>query len=231
MKVYITDQFLMVNFNSPQNRNAFSVERARVLKKSIKNKKIKGIILYSEGSVFCAGGDLAEYSRLKTKQQGVRINHEITQILTFLAQLPVPKLVFVDGDCFGGGIELLSCFDWIVATPKSFFALWQRQMTLSFGWGGYARLLKRIPESQLKAWVLSGEIRSTQGAFDLGLVNEIIPSFKRDEYFESWRLQQIQLTSESYSSIHSLNIKNERKVFDKLWWSVAHRQKLFKVKR
>lgn len=226
MKLLIKDHYIEVILNSPKTRNALSVSQARDLKAFLKNKNVRGLILRAEGPVFCAGGDLGEYARLSQKNQGVKVNKEITDALKLLAQFPAPKLALVDGDCYGGGIELISCCDWIVTTPQSFFALWQRRMTLSFGWGGYARLQRRMSDATIKAWLLSGETKSSYWVHSQGLVDEIMHPKNATEYIEQWKLQQNQMTADSFSAIQNMTAANERKLFDQLWWSKEHRQKL-----
>ncbi|MBY0317027.1 MAG: enoyl-CoA hydratase/isomerase family protein [Bdellovibrionales bacterium] len=226
MTFLLKDDFLEVILNSPKTRNALSVTHARELKSFLKNKNLRGLILRSVGPVFCSGGDLGEYARLSTKAQGTRMNREISEALSTLAHFPAPKLALVDGDCYGGGVELISCCDWIVSTPKSFFALWQRRMTLSFGWGGYQRLKTRMSESAIKAWIQSGDTKSSYWAQSQGLINDIIHEKNVIEYLEQWKAQQLLLTTSSFTSIQRLTGTNERTLFDKLWWSKEHLQKL-----
>lgn len=226
MKFLLKDDFLEVILSSPKTRNALSVTHARELKSFLKTKNLRGLILRSDGPVFCSGGDLGEYARLNTKAQGVKINREISEALAGLARFPLPKLALVDGDCYGGGVELISCCDWIVSTPKSFFALWQRRMTLSFGWGGYQRLQMRMSESVIKAWIQSGDTKSSYWAQSQGLINDIIHEKNKVEYVERWKQQQLQLTTKSFESIQKLTSRNERILFDQLWWSKEHLQKL-----
>ena len=94
---------------------------------------------------------------MKGRQPGILANRKIRVQLKQLAHLPVPTLALVDGECYGGGVELLSCFDFIYSTPTSQFGLWQRKVGLTFGWGGGVRLLKRMSEHQLKQLCLEAK--------------------------------------------------------------------------
>lgn len=228
MKITEQNNFLFVKLDSSCTRNAFSLKEAQQLQANLKDKNILGLVLTAEGSVFCSGGNLQEYASLKTKKQGQRINRQIAQALQILSSSTFPKLAVVDGDCFGGGLELLSCFDWVVATPKSFFALWQRKMGLSFGWGGYERLLKRCSERELKSWLLSAEIKTVYWAYDHHLVDEIISEKNKNMFIQNWMGRHVQLSHKTYEVIKSLNSKSERKSFDELWWSKEHLQLLMK---
>lgn len=136
MKSSLHDGILHLVLDSPKTRNAFGPKESKILLKSLSAaKNIQLIILSSEGRVFCSGGQLQEYAALKTKQQGVKLNDDIRKVLKKFADHPAPKIAAVAGDCFGGGIELISCCDWIISESHVFFGMWQRRMELSFGWG------------------------------------------------------------------------------------------------
>src|SRR3954470_20368784 len=112
----------ILNFTlqSPDVQNAFSVEDARVFKDQIRKYSPCAVVLCpSPGRVFCSGGNLKFYSELqksrRLKRHGSKVNHEIAATLDFIYNLPVPTLACVSGDCIGGGIELISCFDHVVS--------------------------------------------------------------------------------------------------------------------
>ena len=143
-------------------------------------------------------------------------------------KLPVPKLALVTGDCYGGGVELISCCQWIYASPEVLFGLWQRKIGLSFGWGGYERLKGKMSQSSVTAWLLEGETKSAERCHQIGLVDKIIMTHKFSEEVADWVRRQSRLYEKSFKTIYENLDINEAKTFESLWWSEYHRQELKK---
>jgi enoyl-CoA hydratase/carnithine racemase len=227
MRAEVTDGILNIILDSPHTKNAFGLSEAKQLSQSLKGD-IRLIVLSAQGRVFCSGGNLHEYRKLKTKAAGVKINRDIRVALKKLSNFPAPKIAIVTGDCFGGGIELLSCFDFILSEPHAFFGMWQRRQELSFGWGGYERLKKRMSDSELQTWLLTGELKSAISCKNLGLVNEIIPNEQMSIRLKTLTNNLLSFKNESYIEIKNGLERNETLLFEKLWWSSSHREKLRK---
>ena len=217
------DNFLWVNFNAPNVRNALSLEQARELASKVDQQKPKGLLLSATGPVFCSGGQLKDYAA--HPQNGVVVNREIAQILKTLYELPIPKCVVVDGGCFGGGVELTTVFDRVLATPRAQFALWQRRIGLSFGWGGEERLSKRIGFAALKEWYITTNLKSSYGAHRLGLVDEVVSSERGVRVAFQW-LQASSSFSEWALAAFVDPQCNEEETFAKLWLNIDHKKAL-----
>lgn len=226
MKATLSEGVLNVVLDSPKTHNAFDHAQSKILLKSLKSKNIKLIVISAVGRVFCSGGQLRDYAALKTKAQGVKVNREIRLALEALAKYPAPKIAAVTGDCFGGGIELISCCDWIISEPHVFFGLWQRKMELSFGWGGYKRLKSRMSETQIKNWLLTANVKTASEAMRLGLIDQISLDIKNDLKLLVEKTQAF--SNASYHPIKQGLDKNESQVFEQLWFTPAHRHALKK---
>src|SRR5690606_8509059 len=132
------------------------------------------------------------------------------------------------GDCFGGGVELLSTFDFVVSTPKSFFGLWQRRIGLTFGWGGGIRLEKRVGAKKLIQASLLAHSFSAFEAAQIGLVDLILPA----AHIENKALDLIAKLNKR-PQVPFLPIKlwtslKERSIFEKLWFNKDHQDILKK---
>lgn len=165
-------------FSNSKTRNAFSTKDAEDLLAILEDQdfiKFADVLVFkSQGpGPFCSGGDLSEHLQPKQARQYSR---RILKALKTLHDLKIPTLAVVEGDCFGGGLELLSCFDLVIATPNVLFGFWQRRMGLSFGWGGFARLKTMMATRKLQSLALSTEVFSVQKAVEFGLVHTICPS-------------------------------------------------------
>jgi cyclohexa-1,5-dienecarbonyl-CoA hydratase len=138
--------------------------------------EVKLVVLDSAFRVFSGGIDLGEYTRLR-----------VFQVLdafeaAFLAMLSTskPLLVVVNGPAVGGGSELASLGDIVVATPRAKFA--QPEVTIGVFPPFAATVLPHLigPKRALEM-VLTGEAISAERALELGLVNHVVPEAKLAE--------------------------------------------------
>ena len=230
---HISDEVLKLTFKDPSTGNAFGIEAARELLSLIKEmssrkSKIRVLIFTGFDRFFCTGGNLKHYRSLKTKSAGIKVNREISKILKTFEAMKIVKIAQVNGDCYGGGLELLSCFDLVFSRNDVLFGFWQSKQGVSFGWGGGARLAKRITLSQAKRLLLGSQTLSAYDAADINLVDRVFSRFE----FENATLdfaKRIALNSRKTSSaIQALDLKNESEVFSQLWWSKEHLSRLGK---
>jgi enoyl-CoA hydratase len=220
----VIQAFFMPN----SSRNAFGEAEAKTLQHIVRLKDVHGLIWTGQGtSTFCSGGDLAAYSQMKNlKTEGNRVNRFITKVLEELASAPFPTVVAVDGDCWGGGVELLSAFDYILATPSSLFGLWQTRMSLIPGWGGYRRLADRLPEAQVKSLLLRQNPLTAGEARQLGLVDELASLGQLRSTAEAQLTRMMRVEPRTQLALRRLTAKNEQKLFSSLWGSAEHKKKL-----
>jgi enoyl-CoA hydratase len=206
--------------------NALTLADSRELKKHLR-KPWKLIICKGQDRVFCSGGQLKDYARLKTKNNGIKINAEIKSHLTILQKHPALKIALVGGDCFGGGIEFLGAFDLIYSAPQALFGFWQNKMGVSYGWGGYHFLQTKLKPAFLKTALLE---EKTFTAFELkeaGLIYEIV---REQEFAQIAQIWEAKIAAkESKSEIQKNLHKNADAVFRKLWWAPEHREILAKI--
>ena len=223
----MSGDLLTLTFTHPAGGGSFGLEQARDLEKALKKKKWGGLLLRGDirERVFCSGGNLKAYAGLSTKAQGHKMNREIRKILSDISKMSMPKACVVTGDCYGGGVELISCFDFIVTVPHGLFAFWQRRMGLTFGWGGAERLERRMARKDLLA--LSASMRSfgAHEALRLGLVDEVVATPFAEERAREWLQRTI--SAKAPLLRHS---SQETRLFEKLWLSPEHQKALAKYR-
>ena len=105
--------------------------------------------------------------------------HGIVQRLDALSQ---PIVVVVNGYALGGGAELAVAGDITVIEDHGFLCFKQAQMGLITGWGGAARIARRIGYSKAYEILATGCRIEPQAAFELGLVNHVAPTGKGIQY-------------------------------------------------
>jgi enoyl-CoA hydratase len=209
-----------------QTANALTLADSRELKKQLK-KPWTLIVCKGEERVFCSGGQLKDYARLKTKESGLKINSEIKKNLAALQKHSAFKIALVGGDCFGGGIEFLGCFDLIYSVPQALFGFWQNKMGVSFGWGGYELLQRKLSPSFLKTALLEEKIFTSFELKSAGLIFEIVNQQEFKQIVERW--EKSFAAKKSKLDIQKHLGTNANEVFKKLWWAPEHRQILQKT--
>jgi enoyl-CoA hydratase len=223
----VRGEILFLKFSVPQAGNSLSLQDARDLSALLKkHKSARGLILSSGiPRLFCAGGRLSDYAKLKEKSQGLNVNREITRHLDTLAKWPGLKMAIVNGDCYGGGMEWISCFDFRWTIPSAFFCFWQRRIGLTPGWGGGRRWAALLGDGALHSRLLSSEIFGAGEALRSHIVDRVVSEDKIFRQAEEWLASALALNA---VIPRTWSAKSEAKVFSQLWWQESHRAALKK---
>jgi enoyl-CoA hydratase len=216
----------------PSVANAFDLETALSLKSAVaaavKARATGFIITSSSPKVFCGGGDLSVYSKMKTKNQGVAYNKKIREILSSFSETPLFLVAAVEGRAVGGGCELALACDYIIASHAADFVFGQVRQGLTTGWGGGVRLLDRVLPGRALDWLLSGRAVCASEALKEGLVDKVVADGLTLQAAEEFLSQIAELTPELIlafkKSVYSRNLRTEANVFNGLWFSSQHRE-------
>ncbi|MFC3991689.1 enoyl-CoA-hydratase DpgD [Actinoplanes siamensis] len=106
--------------------------------------------------------------------------------LTERFDLTKPVVAKVRGYAMGGGFELALACDIIVASEDATFALPEAKLGLMAGAGGVFRLSKQLPWRTAMGHLLTGRPMTARRAFELGLVNEVVPAAELDTCVDGW---------------------------------------------
>lgn len=221
-KVSESDHALNIQFFVPGAANALSLEAARELKslkKTVVKTKKPVLVSSAHPRLFCSGGNLSDYKRLKGKAPGLKVNREITAILNDFAAWPVPKLALIDGDVLGGGMEWLARFDFRWSTPNAFFAFWQRRIGLSTGWGGGKAWAAKLGEDQVRRLLLESRAMGAHESLHAGLVDRVLSPWRLQEEAEQWASR---MGGETVRKLLRWNVASETRIFSDLWLAPAH---------
>ncbi|MGZ3723036.1 MAG: enoyl-CoA hydratase/isomerase family protein [Bdellovibrionales bacterium] len=217
---------LHLDFFSAKAGNALGLEVARELsaiQKKYKKWNKPVVVSSAHPTLFCSGGNLSDYKKLKGKERGLIVNHEIARHLDAFGSWAVVKLALVEGDALGGGMEWLARFDYRWTTPHALFSFWQRRIGLSPGWGGGSAWASLIGEDRLRALLLEAEMISAGTALRLGMVDRILCNWKIRESVVDWALR---MDDPSVRALFKWSAGKESSAFQKLWMGPEHRAAL-----
>src|SRR5262249_25172819 len=100
--------------------------------------------------------------------------------------LSKPVIARVNGYAFGGGFELALACDIIIAAREASFALPEAKLGLIPGAGGLFRLIRQIPFKVAMGYLIPGRRIRGERAYELGLVNEVVPAADLDACVQQW---------------------------------------------
>lgn len=164
---------LYLTINRPEVRNALSIASLIELKNILLSidKDILCLVITGEGNKsFCAGADLKERQNMSEMQTLSFINL-INETFNLLAKLSIPSIAMINGDAFGGGLELALCCDFRVAQTKSLLGLTEVSLGIIPGAGGTQRLPRLIGLYKALDMILLAKKISAKEALDISLIN------------------------------------------------------------
>ena len=156
-------------------------ELGEVLSSCAQEMAVDVVILKGSGErAFSAGVDIKDHTRDKVPEM-LDVVHGVMRKLLALPQVTV---ALVRGACLGGGCELASCCDFILAAKGSSFSTPETQV------GCYPPLaLARFPSligyRRAAEMILTGRTFSAEEAARIGLINQVVPAGELDGALES----------------------------------------------
>ncbi|WP_069170603.1 enoyl-CoA-hydratase DpgD [Streptomyces griseus] len=106
--------------------------------------------------------------------------------LTERFHLAKPVVARVNGYALGGGFELALACDVIVAAEHAEFGLPEARLGLIAGAGGVFRLTRQAPFRVALGHLMTGRRLSAARAYELGLVNSVVPAEELDPCVDAW---------------------------------------------
>jgi enoyl-CoA hydratase len=166
----------ILRLNRPEARNAIDPDTARAIERALddveSDPSVWCIVLTGTGPVFCAGADL----KVIASGRGVDIMTERGGFAGLVErEVTKPIVAAVNGPALAGGFEIALACDLVVAADDATFGLPEVKRGLLAAAGGPIRLAKRIPLAVALEITLLGEPITAARAYDLGLVNRVVP--------------------------------------------------------
>ena len=145
------------------------------------NNKVDFLVLRGGGTrAFSAGVDVKDHTREKVPEMLETVHGVIRKLLS----LPQITIASVRGACLGGGCELASSCDLLLAAEDSFFA------TPEINVGCYppvalARFPTQLGYHRAVEMILTGRRVEAQEALAIGLVNRVVPAAELERALEA----------------------------------------------
>ena len=139
-------------------------------------------------NLFAAGADMAEMQGF-TPWDAYEFSRLGQELFDAIERLPALTVALIDGDCFGGALDLILAFDLRFATPRSRFSHPGARLGIVTGFGGTSRWRKVLTRRAANQLFLANRVFSAEEALQMELVDRVADS--HDE--ELARLERLDL--------------------------------------
>jgi enoyl-CoA hydratase/carnithine racemase len=199
------DGFTVITMNRPGEMNALSREMRSELEGCFirleEDRTVRAIILTGGDYVFSAGLDLKELSALPDAE----INDYFRSITKYLKRIYTcrkPVIAAVGGIALGGGFNLATFCDLIIASESAIFG----HPELKFGLNPLFNPLRQIVGmAKAKEITMLGEPIGAREAMRIGLVNKVAPPEKLMAEAESMARELVKRSPEAIEAVKRIS--------------------------
>ena len=180
------ENILWITFDDPASRNAMDAETMQQLADTWRHLSADdalrvAVITGAGDKSFCAGANL---KKLVPKIQAGELKAADNQEAYMKGDIePVDKPVIaaINGDCMGGGFEVMLSTDIRITADHARFGLPEVNWGLFPGGGGTVRLPRQVPRAIAMEIMMSGEFFDAARAYEIGLINRVVPAAELEE--------------------------------------------------
>jgi enoyl-CoA hydratase/carnithine racemase len=169
-----------LTFNRPEARNAMTWEMYESLVAACDrvdgDEAIRVLVFRGAGGkAFVAGTDIAQFQNFRNREDGLKYEERLDQVLDRLERVTKPTIAQVQGVAAGGGCAIALTCDLRVATPESSFGIpIARTLGNCLSGASYSRLVDVMGPGAVKDMLFTGRLIPGIEAHALGIVNRLV---------------------------------------------------------
>ncbi len=179
VKYHASKRIAFITLNRPEKRNALNSQVVAELIAAFTSAKddgnVKVIILKAEGTVFCAGADLAYIKQLQknTYEENLEDSSHLKDLFQLIYTMDKVVISQINGHAIAGGCGLAAVTDFSFAVPDAKFGYTEVKI-------GFIPaivsvfLLRKIGEGKTKELLLTGTLFDANKAESYGLINWVV---------------------------------------------------------
>ena len=152
----------------------------------------QGLVMYSgKPGSFIMGADITEFGDFGTAAEVARLGKMGQSVFLRIKALPCPTVVYANGVCLGGGLEIAMMFDYRIGpdSDKKIFGLPEVKLGLHPGFGGTVRAVQLCGVRAGMQLMLTGNPVNASKARRIGLIDKIASD-------DNWRDVALRLIAE-----------------------------------
>ena len=141
--------------------------------------ELTGLILTSaKHDSFIVGVDVAAIAAVDSAAAGAAAARHGQEVFGKIAELGVPSVVAINGNCLGGATEMALVCTWRLAADSAAVQIGLPEVNLGIfpGFGGSQRLPRLISLERSLRMILTGRPVDAQRAYRIGLIDAVVPA-------------------------------------------------------
>jgi len=170
------DGVLKIEFNRPDKKNSITSAMYQMMADALadgeKDPAVRVILFCGQPEMFSAGNDLEDFMNAK-ESVGER---PVAQFMRNLGTASKPVIAAVSGMAIGIGVTMLLHCDQIYAAQQTKFSMPFAKLGLCPEFASSKLLPELIGYNRTAELLLFGEPFLAEQAYDMGLVNKVLPS-------------------------------------------------------
>jgi enoyl-CoA hydratase len=179
-------------FNNPEKRNAVSLEMWDMTEKALTafaaDPDVRAVVLSGAGGkAFVSGADISKFESERASQEAVA-NYTAVQerLYETIRNFDKPLIAKIQGYCMGGGAGLAVACDLRICSDNSKFGIPAAKLGVGYAYNAISRLVALVGPAFAREIFLTGRQFSAQEAYEMGLVNRVVPEAELDAYVDAY---------------------------------------------
>ncbi|MGH7556843.1 MAG: enoyl-CoA hydratase/isomerase family protein [Gemmatimonadota bacterium] len=182
------DGVRILTVDRPEKRNALNAAvrsaLSGALAEATTDPAVRVVVFTGAGDqAFVAGADVSEFAERTPLEQ--REAMRTPTLFDDVWNFPKPTIAMINGYCLGGGCELALACDLRIGADSAQLGQPEVRLGIIPGGGATQRLPRLVGYGKALQLVLTGEIVDAASAYEIGLLDEIVPAVElRDRTLE-----------------------------------------------
>lgn len=174
-------------FDHRERRNAITAQMwdsiPRLVSELDDDPKVRVLIMRGAGDVaFVSGADISEFEKQRSGPAAREYDERNARAFHALVAASKPLIAHIHGFCVGGGCALALAADLRFAASDAVFGIPAARLGLGYGARGLEALVAAVGPAAAKEIFFTGRRFDAHEAFDMGLVNRVLPKSELDDF-------------------------------------------------
>ena len=205
ISVAMSGEVARLTIDNPSQRNAITramcLELQDIMPRLDADPGVALVTIRGAGETFSAGAALNELPSILLDQVDGAVVDQLSGADDAITAVSKPTVALVDGACMGGGWQIASACDFIVASDRSSFAITPAKLGILYPRRGIERLVAQVGPARAKYILLTSRSFTTAEAMSLGLIAETVATVEFERFCETMTTS---LLARSRFSMHFL---------------------------
>lgn len=180
-------------FCDQAGRNRLSTqlfEQARSILDGLASDGVRVVILSAEpvAGIWSSGHDIGEIPEEKSDRNW---DNPLEGFLAYLRRVPIAVIAEVDGDVWGGAVELMLSADLIVARRNLRFTVTPARLGVGYPCSGISRFLSAFPVQTVNELFFTASPITSERSWELGVINRLVADGEDIEQVSATLAEQI----------------------------------------